>query len=47
MSDSNRPPTDYKSVALPDELMGHDTTYATYHGAQGETRTLNPFGTGF
>ena len=23
MSDSNRPPTDYKSVALPDELMGH------------------------
>jgi hypothetical protein len=22
MSDSNRPPTDYKSVALPDELMG-------------------------
>ena len=23
LSDSNRPPTDYKSVALPDELKGH------------------------
>ena len=22
LSDSNRPPTDYKSVALPDELKG-------------------------
>ena len=27
MSDSNRPPTDYKSVALPDELKGRITTY--------------------
>ena len=24
LSDSNRPPTDYKSVALPDELKGHN-----------------------
>ena len=27
LSDSNRPPTDYKTVALPDELKGHVFTY--------------------
>ena len=33
LSDSNRPPTDYKSVALPDELKGHQLHYkACAHG---------------
>ena len=41
MSDSNRPPTDYKSVALPDELMGQIfTTLEFYPTSQSSRQAL-------
>jgi hypothetical protein len=35
LPDSNRPPTDYKSVALPDELKGHILYETTKFGLGG------------
>ena len=34
LSDSNRPPTDYKSVALPDELKGQRRNFNLFHKLQ-------------
>ena len=34
LSDSNRPPTDYKSVALPDELKGQCKYFNLFHYRQ-------------
>jgi hypothetical protein len=33
LSDSNRPPTDYKSVALPDELKGQSMYLILFHNS--------------
>jgi hypothetical protein len=33
LSDSNRPPTDYKSVALPDELKGQSMYFILFHNS--------------
>ncbi len=42
VSDSNRPPTDYKSVALPDELTGRNFTYSDTASTGSETGITNP-----
>jgi hypothetical protein len=42
MSDSNRPPTDYKSVALPDELMGQFFTTLEFYPTSQFIKVIKP-----